>query len=328
MKTNLRFPRSLHLCSSGRESAHSSPKESQSRLTSAATVQGHLSQYGDTSPHVAQIGNLLFRRLAVGGRGNRHAHLRIANPRHSRLSVCATLIGSLAAVRMVGLVFCLATSLLAQETNRAFVFEADVKVTMRDGVQLAANIWRPKGEGRYPVILMRSPYGKMDEKLDEARRYTAAGYVMVVQDCRGRGKSEGAWDPFRYDVEDGFDTQEWVGQQPWCNGEIGTAGGSYVGWTQWAAAAEREQISQGHGADRAVRQRPRHRLHRRGAPTGVADGLGHGRRRRGRQPRQTAGRLPPSAAEYVRRSVREEDSLSQRLGGARRPTTTTGRSAA
>jgi putative CocE/NonD family hydrolase len=59
---------------------------------------------------------------------------------------------------------------------------------------------------------------------------------MVVQDCRGRGKSEGVWDPFRYDAEDGFDTQEWVGQQPWSNGEIGTSGGSYVGWTQWAAA--------------------------------------------------------------------------------------------
>ena len=108
---------------------------------------------------------------------------------------------------------------------------------MRDGVQLAANIWRPKAEGRYPAILMRSPYGKMDEKWDEAKRYTSAGYVMVVQDCRGRGKSGGAWDPFRYDVEDGFDTQEWVGQQPWSNGEIGTAGGSYVGWTQWASAA-------------------------------------------------------------------------------------------
>ena len=131
----------------------------------------------------------------------------------------------------------LATSLLAQETNRPFIFETDVKAAMRDGVQLAANIWRPKAEGRYPVILMRSPYGKMDEKWDEAKRYTAAGYAMVVQDCRGRGKSEGVWDPFRYDVEDGFDTQEWVGKQPWCNGEIGTAGGSYLGWTQWASAA-------------------------------------------------------------------------------------------
>lgn len=110
-------------------------------------------------------------------------------------------------------------------------------VAMRDGVKLAANIWRPKAEGRYPAILMRSPYGKMDEKWEEAKHYTEAGYVMVVQDCRGRGKSEGVWDPFRYDVEDGFDTQEWVGQQSWCNGDIGTGGGSYVGWTQWATAA-------------------------------------------------------------------------------------------
>lgn len=130
-----------------------------------------------------------------------------------------------------------AGALLAQAPEPSAVFESDVKVPMRDGVQLAANIWRPKAEGRYPVILMRSPYGKMDEKWDEAKRYTTAGYVMVVQDCRGRGKSGGEWEPFRYDVEDGFDTQEWVGKQPWCNGAIGTAGGSYVGWTQWAAAA-------------------------------------------------------------------------------------------
>jgi putative CocE/NonD family hydrolase len=105
---------------------------------------------------------------------------------------------------------------------------------MRDGTRLAANIFRPKAGDRFPVVLMRTPYGKLDEKFPDAKRYTTAGYAMVVQDCRGRGKSEGDWDPFRYDVEDGFDTQEWVGKQPWCNGEVGTAGGSYVGWTQWA----------------------------------------------------------------------------------------------
>ncbi len=130
----------------------------------------------------------------------------------------------------------LAATALAQEAQPPFVFEADVKVPMRDGTNLAANIFRPKGEGRFPVILMRSPYGKGDEKFGDAKRYTAAGYAMVVQDCRGRGKSEGVWDPFRYDVEDGYDTEEWVGHQPWCNGSIGTAGGSYLGWTQWAPA--------------------------------------------------------------------------------------------
>jgi putative CocE/NonD family hydrolase len=124
----------------------------------------------------------------------------------------------------------------AQEAQPPPLVETDVQIPMRDGTKLAANIFRPMGEGRFPAILMRTPYGKPDEKSGDAKRYTAAGYAMVVQDCRGRGKSEGVWDPFRYDVEDGFDTQEWVGQQAWCNGSIGTAGGSYVGWTQWAPA--------------------------------------------------------------------------------------------
>jgi len=144
-----------------------------------------------------------------------------------RLFHCVFLLVSLLSIR----------PLAAEEKESPFQFETDVKVPMRDGIRLSANVYRPKEAGRYPVILMRSPYGKMDEKFGEAKRYTAAGYVMVVQDCRGRGQSEGVWDPFRYDVEDGFDTQEWVGKQPWCNGEIGTAGGSYVGWTQWASAA-------------------------------------------------------------------------------------------
>ncbi|HWI57659.1 MAG TPA: CocE/NonD family hydrolase [Bacillota bacterium] len=130
----------------------------------------------------------------------------------------------------------LAGSLLAQEVQLPFVFQPDVKVPMRDGTELAANLFRPKGAGPFPVILMRTPYGKPNAKWDEAKRYTAAGYALVAQDCRGRGKSGGAWDPFRYDIEDGFDTQEWVGKQPWCNGDIGTVGGSYMGWTQWAPA--------------------------------------------------------------------------------------------
>ena len=130
----------------------------------------------------------------------------------------------------------IAVASLAQEAQPPFVFERDVKVPMRDGVKLAANIFRPRSEGRFPAILMRTPYGKPDEKWGEAQRYTAAGYVVVVQDCRGRGASEGVWDPFRYDAQDGYDTQEWVGHQPWCNGSLGAAGGSYVGWTQWASA--------------------------------------------------------------------------------------------
>ncbi|MBI5387055.1 MAG: CocE/NonD family hydrolase [Verrucomicrobia bacterium] len=130
------------------------------------------------------------------------------------------------------------TWIVAQQASPElpFTFQKNVMVPMRDGTQLAANIFLPKDGGPFPVILMRTPYGKMDEKFGEARRYCPAGYAMVVQDCRGRGSSQGTWEPFRYDSDDGFDTQEWVGIQPWCNGHIGTSGGSYVGWTQWSAA--------------------------------------------------------------------------------------------
>ena len=139
-------------------------------------------------------------------------------------------------LRGVLLLLFIAVSSLAQEAQPPFIFETDVMIPMRDGTNLAANIFRPRGEGRFPAILMRTPYGKPDEKAGDSKPYTAAGYALVVQDCRGRGKSEGVWDPFRYDAEDGYDTQEWVGQQTWCDGSIGTSGGSYVGWTQWAPA--------------------------------------------------------------------------------------------
>ena len=112
----------------------------------------------------------------------------------------------------------------AQELD--FRVERDVMIPMRDGAKLAANIFRPKSDSRSPVILLRTPYGKPDEKWGDVRRYTAAGYAMVTQDCRGKGASEGVWDPFRNDVEDGFDTQEWLGRQAWCNGDVGTSGGS------------------------------------------------------------------------------------------------------
>ena len=119
-----------------------------------------------------------------------------------------------------------------------YIFEKNVMMPMRDGTRLAANIYKPNSDGAFPVILTRTPYGKPGEQWEEAKRYIAAGFAMVVQDCRGRGDSEGKWDPFRHDPEDGFDTQEWVGAQSWCNGKIGTSGGSYVGWTQWASVTK------------------------------------------------------------------------------------------
>jgi len=143
------------------------------------------------------------------------------------------------AALVVGLTLALDWTLaLAQQTasDLPFTFQSNVMIPMRDGTQLAANIFLPKQGGPFPVVLQRTPYGKPDAKSGEARPYCAAGYGLVVQDCRGRGNSQGQWDPFRFDGNDGFDTQEWVGHQTWCNGHIGTSGGSYVGWTQWSAA--------------------------------------------------------------------------------------------
>ena len=135
----------------------------------------------------------------------------------------------------------IAVSLAAFGAEGEYTFQENVMIPMRDGVKLAANIFLPKGDGPFPTILTRSPYGKSDENYGDGKRYAGHGYALVIQDCRGKGDSEGLWDPFRYDKHDGFDTQEWVGKQSWCNGKIGTAGGSYVGFTQWISAPEGSQ---------------------------------------------------------------------------------------
>ncbi len=136
---------------------------------------------------------------------------------------------------------CIDRMAVAQALGDDVVFESNVMIPMRDGTRLAANLFRPSGDGQFPTILYRTPYGKGDKQHGQARAYVSSGYAVVIQDCRGRGDSEGIWDPFRYDAKDGFETQEWVGSQSWCNGKIGTAGGSYVGWTQWASAPEGSQ---------------------------------------------------------------------------------------
>jgi len=116
------------------------------------------------------------------------------------------------------------------------IVELDVKVPMRDGVQLSTNIFRPDGEGKFPTILMRTPYGNGDADNGAARAYAQDGYAYVIQDTRGRFESEGVFEPFLNEGQDGYDAQEWVRKQLWCNGKIGTAGGSYVGFTQWISA--------------------------------------------------------------------------------------------
>lgn len=119
--------------------------------------------------------------------------------------------------------------------------EFDVPATMRDGTILRANVYRPAGPGRWPVLLTRLPYGKdlplgtaALDPVQAARR----GYVVIVQDTRGRFTSGGDWVPMRAEGDDGADTVAWAAALPYADGQVGMYGLSYFGFTQWAAAAQ------------------------------------------------------------------------------------------
>jgi len=120
------------------------------------------------------------------------------------------------------------------------VVEHNVMIKMRDGVTLAGDIYRPAMngkavEGKFPVILERTPYGKQTVE-SWARYFVPRGYIAIGQDVRGRYGSEGKWRPFRDDGPDGFDTLKWIGAQGWSDGRVGTVGTSYPGGTQHALA--------------------------------------------------------------------------------------------
>ena len=115
------------------------------------------------------------------------------------------------------------------------VFERNVAMKTRDGVTLKADIYRPAGDGTFPVLLQRTPYNK-DNAADFARHAVARGFMVVVQDVRGRYTSEGEWYTFKHEIDDGYDTVEWAAALPHSNGKVGMFGGSYVGATQMLAA--------------------------------------------------------------------------------------------
>jgi putative CocE/NonD family hydrolase len=121
--------------------------------------------------------------------------------------------------------------------------EFNVPIKMRDGTILYADIYRPDTKGQFPAILTRTPYDKemsftmMGEGYMNPRRIAKAGYAVVIQDCRGTGVSEGIYYPHITEQQDGYDTVESLASQPWCNGVVGMYGVSYLGFTQWAAAA-------------------------------------------------------------------------------------------
>lgn len=109
----------------------------------------------------------------------------------------------------------------------------NLKVPMRDGVKLATTVYLPASEGAFPVVLVRTAYNRVGM---QGGAFTDRGLALVVQDCRGRYDSEGEWYPFIHEADDGFDTLEWIGSQPWCNGKVGMFGDSYLAATQFHVA--------------------------------------------------------------------------------------------
>jgi uncharacterized protein len=119
--------------------------------------------------------------------------------------------------------------------NHEVTVERNVAAKMRDGVTLRADIYRPKADGKFPVLLVRTPYDKTNET-NFGVKAAARGYVVIAQDVRGRFTSEGEWYTFKNESQDGYDTVEWAAALPYSNGKVGMYGGSYVGATQFLAA--------------------------------------------------------------------------------------------
>jgi putative CocE/NonD family hydrolase len=123
------------------------------------------------------------------------------------------------------------------------LIEKNVMVPTRDGVRLAADVYRPVEAGQYPTLLSRLPYnkdlpGRSALFFSLVFRAAQQGYVVVIQDCRGRFASEGEFYPLVNDADDGVDAIQWIVAQPWSNGKVGMIGMSYLGFTQWLLAKE------------------------------------------------------------------------------------------
>ena len=152
-------------------------------------------------------------------------------------------------LRRIFILFCLLMPLLGAQASNLDIDESklsqptyevkvemDVKVPMSDRIELSTNIYRPDALGKFPVILIRTPYSNGNENNKEGHFFAKRGYAVVIQDTRGRFESEGEFNPFFDEIQDGYDAQEWAATQPWSNGKLGTTGGSYVGFTQWTPA--------------------------------------------------------------------------------------------
>ena len=126
----------------------------------------------------------------------------------------------------------------ANSDARAVTFTWGQKIPARDGVLLNATVFRPRVQAQaLPVIFTFTPYVG-DSYQDRAMYFARHGYVYVLVDVRGRGNSQGRFEPFEHEAQDGYDVVEWLAKQPYCNGKVAMWGGSYAGFDQWATAKE------------------------------------------------------------------------------------------
>lgn len=128
---------------------------------------------------------------------------------------------------------------MAMPLGQQIAIDFDVPARMRDGTILRANVYRPVGEGKWPVLLTRLPYGKdfpIATSILDPTQVARRGYVVIIQDTRGRMSSGGEWTPFINEALDGVDTIEWASRLHYSNGNVGVFGASYYGFTQWSAA--------------------------------------------------------------------------------------------
>jgi putative CocE/NonD family hydrolase len=138
---------------------------------------------------------------------------------------------------MTRLLFCLALVVANSASAGAFDVSWGIKIPMRDGIELNATVYQPvEQDGRLPVIFTMTPYIS-DSYHDRAEYFATQGYVFALVDVRGRGNSEGQFNPLANDHDDGFDVVQWLAEQDWSNGKITMWGGSYAGFNQWATAS-------------------------------------------------------------------------------------------
>jgi putative CocE/NonD family hydrolase len=155
---------------------------------------------------------------------------------HLKMSVA--LLSSVAAANLsTGAMAQVAADAYARPAAYKVHVEHNRRIPMRDGVTLSADIYLPDSAERFPALLLRTPYSNNSpDDIETSTWFAARGYVVVNEDVRGRYDSDGVFYPYEHEADDGYDTDEWIVRQPWSNGQLGTMGGSYLGYTQLAQA--------------------------------------------------------------------------------------------